>query len=194
MTHRSLGHWNRYRHRTLTVVVMVARLAWRPGWQVAQAHGAVERLVAQSQRGHGAAAAAVLGSRRLSGASVRPPSASVRHCRASAAFFLRFFCQRAGAGGGGTCRPMAARCPSPRPPPPSRPLFTCRILKGFSACRYGFSSRAVLHTGRTRTGGGSRLRSALQECRFGIRVSDKNWHSTVHSFGRRLQFLRSLDF
>ncbi|CAH2242118.1 jg22810 [Pararge aegeria aegeria] len=39
--------------RALTVVA-----ARRPGRRLAQAHGAVERLVAQGQRGHGAAAAA----------------------------------------------------------------------------------------------------------------------------------------
>lgn len=120
----------------LTVAVLVPRQARRrrPGGQVAQAHRAVERLVAQGQRGHGAAAAAGRGSRRLSGASVRPQSASLRHCRAIAAFFRRFFF---GAGGGGARRrPMGARRPRRRP---RVLLFTCRILKGFSACRYGFS-------------------------------------------------------
>lgn len=88
----------------LTVSLLVAgqraRVRRRPGGQLAQAHGAVERLVAQGQRGHGAAAAAGPGSRRLFGASVRPPSASVRHCRASAAFFRRFFSRGRGEAAG----------------------------------------------------------------------------------------------
>lgn len=56
-------------HIALTVVVVVLARRRRPGGQVAQAHGAVERLVAQGERGHGAAAAAGSGSRRVERAS-----------------------------------------------------------------------------------------------------------------------------
>lgn len=51
---------------TVVAVLMQRPRDWRrPSGEVAQAHGAVERLVAQGQRGHGAAAAAGTGSRRL---------------------------------------------------------------------------------------------------------------------------------
>lgn len=59
----------------LTVVAGLVARRW-PGGQVAQAHGAVERLIAQSQRGHGAAAAAGRGSRRVE--CERPPTKRVR--------------------------------------------------------------------------------------------------------------------
>lgn len=72
-------------------------------------------------------------------AAERPPTERVREALPRAArFFPRFFLGRAGAG---PRRPMARRpSPAPAPPRPLRPLlFTCRILKGFSAARYGFS-------------------------------------------------------
>lgn len=110
-----------------------------PGWGLAQAQRAVERLVAQGQRGHGAAAAAGRGSRRLSERN----RASAHRARpwgtaARCTLFSEVFFGRAGAG---PRRPMARRpSPAPAPPRPLRPLlFTCRILKGFSAARYGFS-------------------------------------------------------
>lgn len=109
----------------MAVLPQVARRR-RPGGQVAQAHRAVERLVAQGQRGHGAAAAAGRGSRRLSGASVRPPSASVRHCRAAAAFFRGFFSARAGAG-----RPLGQSQRSPASPPAYTLIYVPYIKRVF---------------------------------------------------------------
>lgn len=167
-------------------MVVVVGERRRPGGQVAQAHGAVERLVAQSQRGHGAAAAAGPGSRRLSGASVRPLSASVRHCRATLAFFQRFFARVRGAGAGGGPGP-ANGCDPPAPRPRSRALarpllFTCHILKGFSAGRYGFSS-----TGRYFTYGtglefsrcGNLMSLLISTCR----VACKNKiESSIHTY------------
>lgn len=80
-----------------------------PGRQLAQAHGAVQRLlvaagvqVAQCERGHAARARG----------DVRPPSASERHCRRRPALFATRFLS---AGGGGAAqrqsRPASARPP-----------------------------------------------------------------------------------
>lgn len=69
--------------------------------------------------------------------AVRPPTERVvETLPCERCFFPRFFLS---AGGGGAARrPIARRLPRASPPPPLL-LFTCRILKGFSACRYGFS-------------------------------------------------------
>lgn len=83
---------------------MVGVARWRPGGQVTQAHGAVERLlvaalckVTQRERGHGAAEAAGLWSRRLS--DERPPPERVRETLPCDTRFLRRIFL--GAGGGG---------------------------------------------------------------------------------------------
>lgn len=126
----------------------------RPGGQLAQSHGAVEGLVAHGQRGHGAAGGRGRGGRARR-SDERAPLASDRHCPRRALHphtFFSVFLRCAGGGG-------ASGAGQSRPPPsaslprllPRALLFTCRILKGFSAYRYGFfSARPVraLHTGR----------------------------------------------
>ncbi|CAB3235382.1 unnamed protein product [Arctia plantaginis] len=101
----------------LTVVTGLIARRW-PGGQVTQAHGAVERLIAQSQRGHGAAAAAGRGSRRVE--CERPPTKRVREtlpCQRG--FFPTDFL---GGGGARHTSNGGARPPPPRdcPPPPLR--------------------------------------------------------------------------
>lgn len=164
---------------TVSLLVGGPRVRRRPGGQLAQAHGAVERLVAQGQRGHGAAAAAGPGSRRLFDASVRPPSASVRHCRASAAFFRRFFSRGRGEAAGQWRRGP----PRPRDAPASLLLFTCRILKGFSACRYGFSSASYVK--RRPASGVRRPASRAPECRsaYNLHLPKNLFQSSIHFVG-----------
>lgn len=110
--------------------------------------------------------------------SARPWDTAVQARLFSEDFFRR------GRGRGGAATNGSA-CP-PRPALPPTLLFTCRILKGFSACRYGFSSTSRFTYARPSAALAASLlwpSSETEEC--GRRVCNAALHkncSNVHSY------------
>lgn len=112
-----------------------ARRAGRAGAWSSRAAGRAEP--ARAWRGRGRRSRVAPSLRCATSAHNARPSDTAVH---EPLFSRRFFKRGRGRGVGADQWLHAARAHLPRAPAPARDLlFTCRILKGFSACRYGFS-------------------------------------------------------